>query len=218
MNKRMTLLAKKLDMSTADFRNYWAGPHAKLALGMGGIAHYVHNRVDKVLWTSGEGPIFRVDGIVELYFEDDGAMKGAQASAVGRRHIPADEPNFLMGWTLCLVEAEGEEPPDQDHATKVVVPFLLAPTMAKESLQGSLQAAASHPGVDVPLSLNWTTTSASREGLWSEPKPPTGIAVLWFKSVAAAHCAFDEDGPLRRALEDEVEGATAYLVDALTIR
>lgn len=35
--KRMTLLAKKEAMSVTDFRAYWAGPHAKLALGMEGI-------------------------------------------------------------------------------------------------------------------------------------------------------------------------------------
>ena len=56
MTKRMTLLAKKEGLSTSDFRNYWAGPHAALALGMDGISKYTHNRVDKVLWTT-EDPI-----------------------------------------------------------------------------------------------------------------------------------------------------------------
>jgi hypothetical protein len=39
-------LAKKEGMSTSDFRAYWSGSHAKLALGMDGIARYVHNRVE----------------------------------------------------------------------------------------------------------------------------------------------------------------------------
>ena len=94
MMKRMTLLAKKEGMATCDFRAYWAGPHARLALGMEGITKYTHNRVDKVLWASGGEPAFNVDGIVELYFSDGEAMRLAQASAVGRKFIPADEPFF----------------------------------------------------------------------------------------------------------------------------
>ena len=119
--KRMTLLAKKEGLSTSDFRNYWAGPHAHLALGMAGITKYVHNRVDKVLWTSDGEPAFNVDGVVELFFADAQAMRLAQASAVGQKFIPADEPIFLKGWTLCVVETDGVEP--LEKSVKVLIPF-----------------------------------------------------------------------------------------------
>ena len=128
MTKRMTLLVKKEGLSTSDFRNYWAGPHARLALGMAGITRYVHNRVDKVLWASGGEPVFDVDAVVELSFVDAQAMRVAQESAVGQRHIPAEEPNFLKGWTWCVVETEGEAPAEQTkQAVKVLVPFHAQP-------------------------------------------------------------------------------------------
>jgi len=214
----MTLLAKKQGMSTSDFRNYWAGPHAKLALGMEGIAKYVHNRVDKVLWASRGSPSFTVDGIVELYFEDEEAMRGAQASAVGQRYIPADEPNFLMGWTLCVVDTEGEEA--QYPSTKVVVPFLLGATGSKERISQVLTRAAGRTVDDggSTFTLNWTASTSRRDLLWAEPRPPEGFAVFRFSTVAAAHDAFDEGGIYRKTLEAEVQDATAYLMDELTIR
>ncbi|MET0335057.1 MAG: hypothetical protein ABW190_12355, partial [Rhizobacter sp.] len=61
-------------------------------------------------------------------------------------------------------------------------------------------------------------SSARRALLWTEPRPPTGIAVAWFDSVADAHRAFVPAAPLRTALERHVEDAAAYLVDVLAIR
>lgn len=201
-------------MSTSDFRSYWAGPHAKLALGMQGIAQYVHNRVDKILWPNEGGPVFSIDGIVELYFSSDDAMRSAQASDVGRRFIPADEPNFLKGWTLCIVDSQGEEP--RGRAAKVIVPFLGSKEGSEERIATSLSSALS--GTDACFALNLTVSTARREKLWSEPNPPEGFVVVWFSSVAAAHAAFDEGGVVRAVLESELSGATAYLVDELIIR
>ncbi|MEJ8813076.1 EthD domain-containing protein [Variovorax ureilyticus] len=208
----MTLLAKKQGMSTSDFRGHWAGPHAKLALGMDGIAKYVHNRVDMTLWFSGDQPMFNVDGIVELYFSSDEAMARAQASAVGRRHIPADEPNFLLGWTLCVVDTEGGDP--LRHGAKVIVPFLLDGFESRVRCVDELSRAAA--SAKAQIAFNWTATSARRERLWAEPTPPDGFAVLWFQSVAAAHEAFDQDGAVRLALTKAA--GVAYLMDELKIR
>ena len=144
MIKRMTLLAKRQDLSTSDFRSYWAGPHAKLALGMEGIAKYVQNRVDKVLWSSDATPAFSIDGIVELYFEDDDAMRRAQATTIGRRYIPADEPNFLRGWTLCVMEPDENYSPRRN--TKVIVPFLLS-----DSLYASMRPICLIPTLGAPF-------------------------------------------------------------------
>jgi len=140
MTKRMTLLARKEGLSTSDFRSYWAGPHARLALGMSGITKYVHNRVDKILWASEGTAAFDVDGIVELSFADAEAMRIAQASAVGQKFILEDEPLFLKGWTLCVVETDGEE--SDEPVVKVVVPFY-APVEARNGLGHDLARVAS---------------------------------------------------------------------------
>ena len=212
--KRMTLLAKKEGLSTADFRAYWAGPHAALALGMDDISAYTQNRVDKLLWTSDDPPRFSVDGIVELCFRDEDAMRQAQASAVGRRYIPADEPNFLRGWTLCIVDAEGVETGGPDRPVKAIVPFLLGAS-SRDDFGLALARCADEAGLAV--SMNWTVSTARRERLWSEPSPPDGFAVLWFESVASAHEAFDE-GAVCRLSRAHLASATAYLIDELSIR
>ena len=211
--KRMTLLAKKEGLSTSDFRAYWAGPHAALALGMDGIAKYTHNRVDKVLWASGDKPAFDVDGIVELYFEGAEAMRLAQASPVGQKFIPADEPIFLKGWTLCVVETDGAEP--TERAVKVIVPFHSA-SQSRESLWRELLRIGEE--TDTRVALNWTASTARRERLWAEPNPPTGFICIWLESVAKAHEAFEPSSELRRFIEGNVSDAVAYLIDELSIR
>ena len=212
MTKRMTLLAKRDGLSTSDFRNYWAGPHARLALGMAGITRYVHNRVDKVLWASGGRPVFDVDGVVELSFADADAMRVAQASAVGQKYIPADEPNFLKGWTLCVVETDGEAPTEQ--AVKVLIPFHAQP-QARNALWRDLSRIT---GTGCTVALNWTISTARRERLWAEPSPPTGFICVWLDSVARAHEAFEPSSELRRVIETHVEDGVAYLIDELPIR
>jgi EthD domain len=212
VTKRMTLIAKKDGLSTSDFRNYWAGPHAQLALGMAGITRYVHNRVDKVLWASGGEPVFNVDGVVELSFSDAQAMRVAQASAVGQKYIPADEPIFLKGWTLCVVETEGEPPTEQ--AVKVLLPFHAQP-QARDALWREMSRIT---GTGCTVVLNWTISTARRERLWAEPNPPTGFICVWFDSVAEAHEAFEPTSELRRVIETNVEGGVAYLIDELPIR
>jgi hypothetical protein len=213
MMKRMTLLAKKEGMATSDFRAYWAGPHAQLALGMDGITAYAHNRVDKVLWASGDVPAFNVDGIVELYFSDAEAMRSAQASAVGKKFIPADEPLFLKGWTLCVVDVLGDEL--QVQSAKVLIPFHAYPE-SRETLWSDLQRVAESTGTKV--ALNWTVSTARREQLWSEPAPPTGFVSVWFSNVAKAHEAFEPSFELRRVIETHTFDGVAYLIDQLRIR
>lgn len=211
--KRMTLLARKEGLSTSDFRNYWAGPHAELALGMEGISKYSHNRVDKVLWATGEAPTFDVDGIVELYFADAEAMRLAQASPIGQKFIPADEPVFLKGWTLCVVETDGEEP--TEAARKVIVPFHATPQTRKELWRDLSRVAAE---TRTSVSLNWTTSTARRERLWAEPNPPAGFICIWLDSVAKAHEAFEPSSALRSVIEVHVSDAAAYLMDVLAFR
>jgi len=213
MMKRMTLLARKEGTATCDFRAYWAGPHAQLALGMEGIAKYTHNRADKVLWASDGEPAFNVDGVVELVFADAEAMRLAQASAIGQKYIPADEPNFLKGWTLCVVETDGDEPAEQ--SVKVLVPFH-AQRESRDTLWRELRRVASNAGHEIEL--NWTVSTARRERLWTEPSPPTGFICVWFDSVAAAHEAFEPSSALRRVIETHTSDGVAYLIDQLHIR
>ena len=94
-------------------------------------------------------------------------MRLAQASAVGQKYIPADEPNFLKGWTLCVVETDGEEP--RDRVTKVIVPFLLG----SDKLENVLHKHSRVQWQARMRALRSTgqSSTARREKLWSEPNP-----------------------------------------------
>jgi len=211
--KRMTLLRKRDELSTSDFRAYWAGPHAQLALGMDGITNYIHNRVDKVLWASGGEPAFHVDGVVELYFAGAEAMRLAQASDVGKKFIPADEPLFLKGWTLCVVDTQGDE---RDETPVKVFVLFHAKAEAREALWSDLQRSAASSGTKA--ALNWTVSTAKRERLWAEPSAPSGFIATWFTSVAKAHEAFEPASELRSLIEKHTTNGVAYLIDQLRIR
>jgi hypothetical protein len=166
-----------------------------------------------LLWARYGTPTFNIDGIVELRFSGDDAMRSAQASDVGRRYIPADEPHFLRGWTLCVVDTKAFEP--QARAVKVIVPFQLVEGASRERFAQT--AARAGAGVSAHCVLNWTESTARREKLWCESTPPDGFAVFWFETVAAAHKAFDTDSMLCTAFDEEVVAASAFLIDEITI-
>jgi hypothetical protein len=216
MIKRMTLLSRKEGTTTSDFRAYWSGCHAQLALCMRGITKYTQNRVDKTLFAlSDEEGCFSIDGIVELCFEDDEVMSVAQASAVGSRYIPEDEPNFLRGWSLCVVEHESEDVPP---GVKVMVAAALKEEFSRKEFADVFASANQEGSVAASIGLNWTVRTAKRERLWSEPVSPDVIASLWFENVAHAHAAFELGGPIARALAQTTTRSAAYLIDTLIVR
>lgn len=126
--------------------------------------------------------------------------------------LPADEPIFLKGWNLCLVETEGQAP--TEHTVNVVIPFHAQP-LARHALWRELSRIT---GSGCTLALNWTISTARRERLWAEPNPPTGFICVWFDSVADAHEAFEPTSELRRVIEAHVEDDVAYLIDELPIQ
>lgn len=217
MIKRMTLLARKDGTSVSDFRAYWAGCHAELALCMNGISSYTQNRVDKILWrrSDNEG-CFQVDGVVELCFEDENLMLEAQASAVGSRYIPEDEPNFLRGWTLCVVENDDEQA--EPKGVKVIVPVVTKTAVSKSDFKQAFVETNEAQKSPARLDFNWTTRTASRERLWSEPSPPDAIVSLWFENIADAHAAFEPEGCYEKTLCSVAERAAAYLINTHVVR
>lgn len=217
MIKRMTLLSRKEGTSTSDFRAYWSGCHAQLALCMNGITNYIQNRVDKTLWRSSDGSTcFDVDGVVELWFENDDVMAEAQRSTVGSKYIPEDEPNFLRGWTLCMVDNEDE--PGERPGAKVLIVAALKPDVSRTAFEAVIREANGTNTPSAAVSFNWTNKSANRERLWAEPVSPTALVALWFKDIARAHEAFDAGSSLVGKLGDLAHRAAAYLIDPLVVR
>jgi hypothetical protein len=218
MIKRMTLLRRKDEAAISDFRAYWAGCHARLALCMDGITSYTQNRVEKTLWQSGDNDeCFHVDGVVELCFESEDVMGAAQRSATGSRYIPEDEPNFLRGWSLCVVEHEDECP--QSVGTKVILAAVMKDNAEREAFKKAIAAAANEAqAVPIQASFNWTVRTAKRERLWAEPVFPDVLVAFWFENVAQAHHGFEADGALAQAIGTMSTRAAVYLIDPLVVK
>jgi len=95
MFKRMTLLRRVPHHTQPQFRAHWAQVHAPLVLRLPGIRRYVQNDI--------VAADAAYDGIVELWFDDEAALRAAFASAEGRA-LPSDEVHFLGGKIVCDVE------------------------------------------------------------------------------------------------------------------
>ncbi|BFG81576.1 hypothetical protein PTKU46_96100 [Paraburkholderia terrae] len=217
MIKRMTLLSRKEGTAISDFRAYWAGCHAALALCMDGIINYTQNRVEKALWEHSDADgCFLVDGIVELCFENEEVMSVAQRSPVGSKYIPEDEPNFLRGWSLCVVEHDDASP--EPSGVKVIVVAAMKDSADRDALRQALVSANKAARTTAQMSFNWTTRTAARERLWSEPVPPDVLVALWFDNTAAAHRAFEADGAFARAIKLLANRAGAFLIDPLVVK
>lgn len=90
MIKRVTLIRRKDGIDDAEFERRWLVHHAEMMKSLPHVARYVQNRTpDGAQW--GGQPL---DGIVEMWFEDDAAMSGAFSSQVWAE-IVADARDFL---------------------------------------------------------------------------------------------------------------------------
>ncbi len=103
MIKRLGLLKKRPDLDVEAFRRYWLEVHAPLIAAMPGVRAYRQNH------TVGSGPDVGaplteepIDGVVEIWFDDEDAMKRAYASPEGER-VLADIPNFIDRLTVFVM-------------------------------------------------------------------------------------------------------------------
>ena len=104
MIKRIGILTKKPDLSTADFRDYWRNVHAPLIAAMPGVIAYRLNFVnDYGPHVGAELTQDDVDGIVEIWFKDRAGLDAAYATPEGQAAL-ADIPNFIDRLTVFLAE------------------------------------------------------------------------------------------------------------------
>jgi uncharacterized protein (TIGR02118 family) len=77
MFKAIILLQRRADMDRAQFAHWWLGAHAALARGLPGLRGLRFNLID--MPEGGD-----VDGVSELWFDDQAAFEAAYASDHGR--------------------------------------------------------------------------------------------------------------------------------------
>jgi hypothetical protein len=176
LTKRCSLLQRRPDISTAEFRSHWAGPHAAIATGMPGIANYTQNRVESILLTwSNIGFQYKADGIVELEFHDSNALEAANQTIEVQQLLPEDEPRFLRGITLCQVPSGARQ--IWPNRTKL----MLAARLESDTTEAWQQLAniVEHSGC-VTWSSERVHDTRHRPSLYYEALPPHFFATLWF--------------------------------------
>jgi hypothetical protein len=208
--KRCTLLRRRKDWTWRAFAEYWAGPHAAIALTMPGIARYTQNRVSKSLWTTTGTAGFDCDGIVELEFQSPQAMDEATASAAVRTLLPEDEERFLEGITLCSVPGGARQVwPGMD---KIMLALCLVSPNEQRNLLRLLELSGC-----VAYSIDPVHSVMHRPRLSYELDPPEFFLTLWFPAGRAGEEAFSPDAPWSQRANKVLRRATAWQVQPLTV-
>lgn len=110
MQKRVTYLARRADLTRSQFGTHWRTTHADIARGFPGLVCYLQNHVLERRQVGDGFASFAVEGVVELWFED------AQAAGVGfgsdlADRLIEDELRFLSGLTGSAVVPGPPTPP-----------------------------------------------------------------------------------------------------------
>jgi uncharacterized protein (TIGR02118 family) len=77
MFKAMILLTRREDLTRDQFRRWWLDEHRPIALQLDGLRKMVVNLVD-------EGPEGGIDGVAELWFDNQEAFVAAYATEHGK--------------------------------------------------------------------------------------------------------------------------------------
>lgn len=104
--KRMSLLKRRSEVSEAQFRHEWCDIHAGLVAKMPGVKGYRQNLIvtrEREKGRQCDYADLPIDGIVELWFDDEAGLEGAFASAAGRETM-AHANTFISEITTFLVQ------------------------------------------------------------------------------------------------------------------
>lgn len=95
MFKAMILLTRRDDMTSEEFAAWWLGEHAPLARSLPGVREIRFNRV----LDGGDG----IDGIAELWFDDQAAFEAAYGTDTGKA-VAQDSLGHVAGRVRLFVE------------------------------------------------------------------------------------------------------------------
>eukprot|EP00040_Diaphanoeca_grandis_P025121 m.138798 g.138798 ORF g.138798 m.138798 type:complete len:144 (-) comp30015_c1_seq1:68-499(-) len=105
--KAMILLKKKPEMTKEEFKTWWLGQHAALALQLPKLRKYAINIVDAV-----EGQESVCDGIAELWFDEEKDLGDAYLTEIGKS-VAADSMAIVAGRERLLTKEFVFEPTPQ---------------------------------------------------------------------------------------------------------
>ncbi len=212
MIKRMAMMTRRRDTSMADFNRYWLEVHGELLKQAGHVHRYQQNPVLlEIPCGVDTPPPFRLDGVVELWFESEAEMRMCFESPAGRE-LPVDEERFLSAMTRHdVVDA-----PQPDGGFKLLLVASSRPgedgakalgerlSMWSEALGGSAQASVFNP----------VQALLSRPNLPVEPVAASAFLQFVWTDDSAARRAVERSSfqKLLHAVAPEFAKLGAYLV------
>lgn len=182
MLKRITLLARRDDLTFDEFSKHWLTTHGDIVKNMPMVHGYIQNPIDERLLKSlNPTDPFSFDGIVELWFADQEAQGVAFASEAAAM-LPVDEKNFIRGITIFPVT---EECQDNTYPVKVMmaVRFGGDDVDIEQAAKSLAQEVSDLPDVCL-VAVNHLGEVGWREDLWHEPHPPHALIELGFDRPA----------------------------------
>ncbi len=207
MIKRMSLLTRRPDVTPERFREHWFGLHADFVKRIPDVRGYVQN-----LWLGpGPNPLrppgpHKIDGIVELWFDDEAAMNGAFASKRGAE-LMADGRLFIETVTTFVVE-ERIVIPGSRGASKFIGVFWKRPDLSEADFRH--QWAFEHPPHvrrGVPHAVRYAQAqvidAAHRHALASGGAKVDGFVEISWSSPA--DMAADMQGPTIAAMRADAD-------------
>ncbi|MCO5091263.1 EthD domain-containing protein [Bosea sp. (in: a-proteobacteria)] len=216
MLKRMTLLARRSDLTFDAFSSHWLGTHGEIVTRMPMVHGYVQNPIGRRLLEklNPQDP-FSFDGIVELWFADAQAQKTAFASAAAKE-LPVDELNFIRGITIFPVEESRQDA--GGYPLKVMVAARFGGGDAEAHITALTRMFASLPGVRV-AAVNRLGEVGWRDHLWHEPEPPQLLIELACENTVTLDRLADQAAlsALHASLTASGGALECYRVDPRTI-
>lgn len=216
--KRITYLEKRDGMAREDFRTHWSTVHANIARELPGIAAYRQNHVAKAVTAPEDGMPYRVDGIVELWFEDEGAARAGYGSEVADRLV-LDEPRFLSGLSGGPVTAPGIPDP-RPHKVWLLARWRDAETADLPAIEAWAAGLAAELAGAPDAAVNTLAPGAElllRDALRHEEEIPEVAVVLGFDDGEAAAAAAARVGERLDGLRQILRRVHVYVAEELVI-
>jgi uncharacterized protein (TIGR02118 family) len=190
MPKRITYLEKHDRLPREDFSRHWSTTHAEIARQLPGVTAYRQNHVLPFSVLPAGDDAYPVDGIVELWFDDEDVVQAAFDSDVADR-LAADELRFLSGLTGGAVSAA--QPYEVwPHKLWLLARWRSGMDTGPDAVdRWAEQLAETYAGA-LGVSVNYLKADAellTRKSLRSDPRLPQIAVALGFASATTAAAA-----------------------------
>jgi uncharacterized protein (TIGR02118 family) len=180
MINAITLLKRRPDLSSKEFRDYWRTRHADVIAKLPGVERYVQSHP-----LDGESPY---DGFAELWAKDSQAFRNI-GSSDAYVDVQADEENFLDRKANVLVLTDEHVIIDGntgEEAIKCIRFFNRRPDMSVDEFQAHWREQHA-PLVAALPSLSRYVHYPARAGGYAKGRQPAydGFDMAWFDSLEA---------------------------------